>query len=121
MKKVLYAHMVFRILCVEHRLISIEYFMDKMRPYEVNDYMKSLKYIDRTVRELERFSNYIYVQSNTKKEIKLKDILELPWDKENKEEHHYSKEEEQILRKKANYLQMMLESGNVKYEEAKLA
>ena len=95
--------------------------MDKMRPYEVNDYMKSLKYIDRTVRELERFSNYIYVQSNTKKEIKLKDILELPWDKENKEEHHYSKEEEQILRKKANYLQMMLESGNVKYEEAKLA
>lgn len=95
--------------------------MDKMRPYEVNDYMKSLKYIDRTVRELERFSNYIYVQSNTKKEIKLKDILELPWDNENKEEHHYSKEEEQILQKKANYLQMMLESGNVKFEEAKLA
>lgn len=95
--------------------------MDKMRPYEVNDYMKSLKYIDKTVRELERYSNYIYLQSNTKKELKPSDIMTLPWDEDEfKEKPKYSEEEDKMMQGKAEQLRKMLISGQIKLEEANL-
>lgn len=95
--------------------------MDKMRPYEVNDYIKSLRYIDRTLRELERYSNFIYLQSNTKKELKPKDIMSLPWDvDEFKEKPRYSEEEEKALEEKAEKLKYMLKNYIVKTEKANL-
>lgn len=95
--------------------------MDKMRPYEVNDYIKSLRYIDRTLRELERYSNFIYLQSNTKKELKPKDIMSLPWDvDEFKEKPQYSEEEEKALEEKAEKLKYMLKNYIVKTEKANL-
>ena len=95
--------------------------MDTMRTWEVNDYIKSLKYVDRTFRELSRYSNYIYAQSlSGKKELKLSDIMSLPWDDEGKEEHIYSREEEETLKRKASILKNIIDNGQIKIEEAKL-
>jgi len=95
--------------------------MDKMRPYEVNDMLKVLKYVDKTVRELERYSNFIYLQSNTKKQLSPSDIMELPWDKDEfKEPPHYSEEEDRMMHDKSETLRKMIASGKVQLEEATL-
>lgn len=95
--------------------------MDSMRLYEVNDYIKSLRYVDRTARELERYSNYIYLQSNTKKELHPEDIMKLPWDEDEfKEKPHYSEEERKMLEERAAKLKKMIESGQMKMEKANL-
>lgn len=95
--------------------------MDKMRTWEVNDYIKSLKYIDKTVRELERYSNYIYLQSNTKKELKPSDIMSLPWDEDEfKEKPKYSEVEDKIMHSKSEQLKKMIDNGQIKFEEAHL-
>lgn len=95
--------------------------MDRMRPYEVNDYLKSLKYIDKTLRELERYSNYIYLQANSKKEIKLSDIMSLPWDvDEFKEKPKYSDEERAKLEARAERLKKMIDSGKMIMDKADL-
>lgn len=95
--------------------------MDEMRTYEVNDYLKNIKYVDRTYRELERFYSYVYLQSNTKKQLKPKDILELPWDiDEFKEKPEYNEEEEKMLEAKAERLKYMLQNYVVTTEKANL-
>lgn len=95
--------------------------MDKMRPYEVNDCLKNIKYVDKTYRELERFYSYVYLQSNTKKQLKPKDIMELPWDiDEFKEKPEYNEEEEKELEQKAERLKYMIKNFNVKTETANL-
>lgn len=75
---------MFRVLCFEHRIVTIEYFMDEMELYEVNTIIKDLKYIDRTSRELSRYEIYAIAQSNSSKKLKMTDILQLPWDEEGK-------------------------------------
>lgn len=95
--------------------------MDSMRTYEVSDLMKNVKYADRTVKELERYSNYIYLQANTKKELKPTDIMSLPWDvDEFKEKPKYDEEERKVLEQRAERLKKMIDSGNMKMDKANL-
>ena len=75
---------MFRVLCFEHRIVTIEYFMDEMELYEINTIIKDLKYTDRTTRELSRYEIYAIAQSNSSKKLKMTDIMELPWDEEGK-------------------------------------
>lgn len=55
-----------------------------MQQNEVNTIVQNIPYLDRTDKELNRYKLYVSVQSNSKKKVKMEDILPLVWDKENK-------------------------------------
>lgn len=75
---------LFRVLCFEYRIVTIDYFMDEMQLYELNSIVKNLKYVDRNQREIERYQLLVNIQANSKHKIKMEDVLPLPWDSENK-------------------------------------
>lgn len=91
--------------------------MDILNQYEVTSLIKSIKYVDRTQRELERFSNYIYLQSQTKKELKLKDLYELPWDEEIETKQGYTKEEKNDMKSKMEKLRSRIQNGDMELKK----
>ena len=73
---------MFRVVCFEYRICSIEYFMDELQQWELNTIIKNIKYLDRNEREIDRYKLYVSIQSNSKKKLKPEEILPLAWDKE---------------------------------------
>ena len=70
----------------EYRIVTAEYFLDRMEEYEVVTMIENLKFLDRNKREVDGFSSYITVQMNSKKKLQPKDIYSLPWDEEEQNE-----------------------------------
>lgn len=54
--------------------------MDEMQEYEVHDMYNALKYADRAQWEMTRWLLYAIIQVNSKKKIKIEDVLSFPWD-----------------------------------------
>ena len=61
-------------------MISHEYFMDKMRFYELYDILQFVPYVDKSQWETTRFLSLVIAQKFCKKRLKLTDMFELPWD-----------------------------------------
>lgn len=55
--------------------------MDEMQEYEVHDVYNALKYADCPNWEMTRWLLYAIIQVNSKKKIKIEDVLSFPWDK----------------------------------------
>lgn len=74
---------MFRLLVFEYRIVSLEYYLNKMTVYELYNTVENLNYVDRNERELLRYNICSTINSNPflKKHIKLTDVMELPWDK----------------------------------------
>ena len=85
-------HYYFRVLCFDYKLISVEYFFDKMSYYELSDLIQNVQYIDRNQWEQNRLVCLSIAQKLCKKQLKLTDIYKLPWDNE----HNYKLTDEQI-------------------------
>lgn len=66
-------------------MISHEYFMDKMRFYEIYDILQFVPYVDKAQWETTRFLSLVIAQKFCKKRLKLSDMFELPWDDINRE------------------------------------
>lgn len=73
---------MFQTLVVQFKLVSMEYFMDELQSWEVNDLLKCLKYADQASWEQTRWLMYVVAQVNSKKQLKLQDIMHFPWDSE---------------------------------------
>lgn len=71
-----------QVIVFEYRVTTLGYFLDEMQQYEVNSIISNIKYLDRTQKETDRFKLYVDIQSNSKKKIKVEDVMNLPWDKE---------------------------------------
>ena len=108
-------HFTYRALCFEHRIVPVSYFMDEMQWCEVNDMIENIKYVDRTERELGRYSIYANVLSNGGK-IKIEDIMKLPWDDEGKNVGTPVNEEE-AMRLKARAAQLAHAIENMKFSK----
>lgn len=67
-------------LVVQYKLVSLQYFMDEMQEYEVHDMYNALKYADRGQWEMTRWLLYAIIQVNSKKKIKIEDVISFPWD-----------------------------------------
>lgn len=78
----LLVHYLFRIICFEFRICSPEYFLDEMQKYEVNTIIANIPYLDKVQKETDRYKLYVTVQSNSKKRLKVQEIMSLPWDNE---------------------------------------
>lgn len=55
-----------------------------MQQNEVNTIVQNIPYLDRNEKEIDRYKLYVSVQANSKKKIKLEEVLPLVWDKEGK-------------------------------------
>lgn len=58
----------------------MEYFMDNLQDWEVQDIYSNLQYADCTSWEQTRWLMYVIAQTNSRKHLKVTDILKFPWD-----------------------------------------
>ena len=95
-----------KVLCFEYKVVSVEYFLDQMQHYEIEDCIENIKYSNKESWEQTRFQVYANAQMNTKKTLKPTDILKLPWDDETGDgkEQEISKEEIERLRKRSEQI-----------------
>lgn len=70
-----------------------------MQEYELNSIIQNIPYLNRNEKELDRYKLYVSVQSNSKKKVKIEEILSLPWDSENKNTGTKISQEEQTQMK----------------------
>lgn len=79
-----------------------EYVMDKMEFFEIRALMKYKYYSHMDEWEQTRFISYVLAQVNSKKKLKLSDIIDFHWEKDNEEMNkEVSHEEVNRLRNKA--------------------
>lgn len=106
---------MFRILVVQYKLVSAEYFMDKMQEWELYEFTNVIEYDNFISWQQTRLLMYIIAQVNSRKKLKLKDICTLPWEMEMEEEEHnieMSNEDRDRLRKMAEDLTKKLAKQN---------
>lgn len=85
----------------------MEYFMDTLQDWEVQDIYNNLQYVDCATWEQTRWLMYVIAQVNSRKQLKVTDILKFPWDGGG-EATTISKEDIERLRKKAKLLEKEL-------------
>ena len=85
---------------------SPEYVLDKMEWYEAQVALKYGYYASKDTQKANRLVAYIIAQVNSKKRLKIEDIIKFPWENEDIEKvQPTSKADLERLRKKAeNYL-----------------
>lgn len=76
------------ILCIEYKVVSVNYFMDDMQMYEVFPLMTHLHLTFRQGWEQTRQLMFSTLSPYLKKGKKLTDIIKFPWDKEDKKTQH---------------------------------
>lgn len=82
-----------------------------MQQNEVNSIVQNIPYLDRTEKEINRYKLYVSVQANSKKKVKMEDILPLVWDKENKNTGtNISEEQAQHYRDRAKELEKRIQN-----------
>lgn len=88
---------------LEYRVVSLEYFLDKLRDYELNIVLSNLQYADRPQWEQTRLLGYINAQTQSTKRLDFSDICTFPWEhgEENNEEEETTEEQLQALRERA--------------------
>ena len=91
-----------------------------MTEYEVTECINNVDFVDKNERMLMRYQLYVAIQSNSKKQMKPQDILELPWDDRflNKTEFEYDEKEEERLKNKADMYIKMMEKGKFEFNES---
>jgi hypothetical protein len=83
-------------------MVTSEYFMDKMQPWEVAEFANVIEYNNAAGWEQARSIMYMIAQVNSKKKLSIKDIIKLPWDSEGgKSNIEITNEEIEMLKKKA--------------------
>lgn len=68
------------ILVYQFRLCSIQYFMDEMQTWEINDMIENIPYTDRVLWETARVNAYVVAQVNSRKKLTQQDILKFKWE-----------------------------------------
>lgn len=63
-----------------------EYVLDRMESYEITTILKNLHLKNKDGWEQTRLVSYMVAQVNSTKELKVKDIMTFPWEKEVEEE-----------------------------------
>lgn len=88
-----------------------------MEWYEINAIMKNQHYAISEDWEQTRFISYLIAQTNSKKKLKLDDIMKFYWqENQNDEVQEVKKEDVNRLQRKAEYIQNLLkqkENGKV--------
>ena len=76
---------LFTLVCVQFGVVSVEYFLDKMKPYELSIICNSLHLRFKDSWEQSRLIAYLIAQTNSKKRLKPSDIIKFPWEQKVKD------------------------------------
>lgn len=100
---------MFRVVCIEEKLVDIAYFLNDMDYFELNMICTNLNYADKQNWERTRLIGYIIAQCNSTKKLDATDILKFPWDKTTEEAIKIdTKEEIEALKNKADEMLALL-------------
>lgn len=75
-----------RLVVIQCGVCSLEYFLDKMKPYELSIICDSLHLRNKDSWEQARMIAYIMAQVNSTKRLKPTDIIKFGWENENQDE-----------------------------------
>lgn len=107
-------HEAFRVLVVQYKLVTIDYFMDKMEDWEMIELFNSLQYADSNSWEQTRFISYLIAQTNSKKKLNIYDIMKFPWE-ETQNSHNIEISNNDVSRLKSmanNYIKYIQNTNN---------
>ncbi len=76
---------LFKLVCVQSNIVSVEYFLDKMKPYELQIICESLHLRTKDSWEQSRLIAYLIAQTNSKKKLKPTDVIKFPWENDKSE------------------------------------
>ena len=101
-----------KVLVIETRLITYDYFMGELQQWEVELFYDNLKYANRPEWEQTRLLMYILAQTNSKKKLKITDLMKFPWDSEGEdvETIEDTKENRDKLRERAKQFEKFLQN-----------
>lgn len=85
--------------------VNPEYFLDKMKPYEIETLLKGLHLKNRESWEQTRFICYTVAQGNSSKQLKLTDIFKFSWDE--RQTSISADDKERLKRKSEEYLKQI--------------
>ena len=90
-------HEALRVLVIQFKLVSLEYFLDQMTEYELYIMYDNLEYSDFTNKEMSRILGYIIAQTQSRKKLSPTDIMQFPWDKETNQKSIHKVDTEQDI------------------------
>lgn len=73
---------LFKLLCFQYKVVSVEYFMDSLQEYEIEPIVQNIPFIEKGDWERTRFLAYCNIQKSSSKRISLQDLITFPWEKE---------------------------------------
>lgn len=77
-------------MVVQYGIVTMEYFLDKMKPYELSIICDSLHLRTKDSWEQARMVAYMTAQVNSKKKLKPSDIIEFAWEQQKNTKHQAS-------------------------------
>lgn len=88
---------------MEYKVVTVPYFLDTMRQYELDILLESLQLSVKDSWERTRYICYLFAQCNSKKKLNLSDIIQFEWDNNAKKEAKtVAKEDVERLKEKMN-------------------
>ena len=67
-------------VCVQFGIVTAEYFLDRMKPYELTIICDSLHLRVKESWEQTRMISYLIAQTNSKKRLKPTDLMQFQWE-----------------------------------------
>lgn len=105
---------MFRLLCFEYKIVSVDYFLDDMTQYELDFILPNVYISEKQNWERTRLSSYISALSvPRKKKLKMDDIIKFPWDDEKEEKEVATQEDLAKLSEKATMFESMINDGKI--------
>lgn len=90
---------------MEYKVCSLEYFLDKLQPYELDALLDNIEYSVKVSWEQTRFIAWMQAQSFSTKPIKITEIIKFGWDKQNTDiVHTISNNDIERLKNKAQQI-----------------
>lgn len=71
---------MFKLVCVQFGIVTAEYFLDRMKPYELGIICESLHLRVKESWEQTRMISYLIAQTNSKKRLKPSDLMRFQWE-----------------------------------------
>lgn len=75
-------HELFKLLCFQYKVVSVEYFMDSLQEYEIEPIVQNIPFIEKGDWERTRFLAYCNIQKSSSKRISPQDLITFPWENE---------------------------------------
>lgn len=84
-------------ICFEYEIVPIQYFLDEMPLWDLNDLIIGISFKNRQQWEMVRTGSYLTMAPHCKK-LDIKKVLPFSWDKEDKEDTSISNDDIERLK-----------------------